>query len=171
MLTHFHHRHLLLYSHVTSRIYPSLCRRKSNQPITAPGGRVCFSTFDSRGLDMTSPAALSSSRNAQRCSESKTAASPSQSLQKTSHLLQALVQRFNAIQLYLQGLPTCMRDPLFDSFASCTFPVAIYYPRTSSQFLAVNLLSSAVRWGHILFSAGERHRKPRVRTFPHITCY
>lgn len=33
-------------------------------------------------LHMTSPAALRSSRNAQRCSESKTAASPSQSLQK-----------------------------------------------------------------------------------------
>ncbi len=114
-------------------------------------------------LHVTSPAALSSSRNAQRCSESKTAASPSQSLQKTSHLLQALVQRVNAIQLFLQGLPTCMRDPLFYSFASCTFPVVIYYPRTSSQFWAV-LLSTEVTYCFQQESAIASHEWGRFPT-------
>lgn len=125
MLSHFPHRHLLLYCHVTSRIYTSLCRRKSN--------------LDQSQLEVgvsASPhltAAVSAPHDVTRCPELqqkrvkmlwKQDCSISESEPtETSHLLQALVQRFNAIQLYLQGLPTCMRDPLFFLSPLVHFPL------------------------------------------------
>ncbi len=172
MLSHFHHRHLLLYCHVTSRIYTSLCRRKSN--------------LDQSQLEVgvsVSPhltAAVSAPHDVTRCPELQ---------QKRARCSEARLQHLRVRAYRNIASPPSARSALqrhpalsagvvhlhagsaVFSVASCTFPVAIYYPRTSSQFLSVNLLSSADHWGHILFSAGERHRKPRVRTFPHITCY
>lgn len=163
MLLHFyHHHHLLLRCHVTSRIYTSLCRRKSNLDQSQHEGGVSvaphLTAAVSASHDVIRCSALLRQKRAKMLWKQDCSISESEPT-KTSHLLQALVQRFNTIQLYLQGSHTCMRDPLFFPLSPLVHFPLLFIIRASSQFLAVNLASCADHWGRILFSAGERHRR------------
>lgn len=81
---------------------------------------------------MTSPAApRSSSRNAQRCSESKTAASPSQTLQKHRISFKRSSSASTPSSSIRRGFAHLHAGSavFFFPLDSCTFPVAIYYSR------------------------------------------
>lgn len=171
MLSHFyHHHHLLLCCHVTSRIYTSLCRRESNLDQSQPEGGVSaaphLTAAVSASHDVTRCSALLRQKRAKMLWKQDCSISESEPT-KTSHLLQALVQRFNTIQLYLQGSHTCMRDPLFSPFASCTFPVAIYYSRIFPIFSSESFELCWPLRSHIVFSRRAPSQRHEWGRSPH----
>jgi len=160
-----------LCCHVTSRIYTSLCRRKSNLDQSQLEG-VCWflHIWQARTrLRMTSPrgSALQQQKRAKMLWKQDCSISESEPT-KTSHLLQALVQRFNTVQLYPQGfLPTCMRDPLFFPFDSCSFPVAIYYSRIFPIFSSESFEFCWPLRSHIVFNWRAPSQSHEWGRFPH----
>lgn len=176
MLSHFyhhHHHHLLLqYSHVTRRIYTPLCRRKIKpRPIAARGGRVCLSTFDSRGLGsawrhplLCAPAetrkdALKARLQHLRVRASRNIASPSSARAALQHTIQAPSAGFIHLHAGSAGFLSLSVSPLVHF-------LVLFIIRASSQLLAVRVLAD--HWGHILFSSRRAPSQSRKRgRFPH----
>jgi len=172
MLSHFYHHHLLLsvLSCDKQDLYFALQEKIKSWPIAARGGRVGSSTFDRRALGFAwrHPAApRSSSRNAQRCSESKTAASPIQSLQKHRISFKRSSSASTPSSSIRRGLPTCMRDPLFFPFDSCSFPVAIYYSRIFPIFSSESFEFCWPLRSHIVFNWRAPSQSHEWGRFPH----
>lgn len=175
MLSHFYHHHLLLsvLSCDTQDLYFALQEKIKLRPIAARGGRVSSSTFDRRALGfawrhprLRAPAAetrkdaLKARLQHLRVRAYKNIASPSSArpaLQHRPALSAGVCPPACGIRCF--SLSTLVHFPL------------LFIIRASSQFLAVNLLSSADHWGLILFSAGERHRRATSEDVSHITCY
>jgi len=175
MLSHFYHHHLLLsvLSCDKQDLYFALQEKIKSWPIAARGGVLVpphLTGAHSASHDVTprlrAPAAetrkdaLKARLQHLRVRAYKNIASPSSArpaLQHRPALSAGVCPPACGIRCF--SLSTLVHFPL------------LFIIRASSQFLAVNLLSSADHWGLILFSTGERHRRATSEDVSHITCY